>query len=542
MRMNPTPDPTPIDPNRSCLVCPSYLSSSDAANFFSKSTGVPMCARYGKPIARLDEDPQLRDVRAKHFARSCPSFGEPKPLQPDWAKAKLVVTLPDPSIGPPQNQDMVKTCGMCQNFTREDVVRNELGFAAGHCAAKGKLILANRQTFEARDCEFRSFGSLRNSTTGLYVLPEYEPTFQGVNNVVENFRRSQANFIDPVDYPTDKPLSLGDPAKGIPSDHDAGIRAWRKITDPETNNSVWLPIYRRDFFDAETQKLIPTTGDDEHPEDYADHSNFLYKVAMLWTELDETPAFWGQSGTGKTEFFRHMAWLMQLPFHRFSITASTELDAIAGSMRFSKEKGTYWHKSRLVKAWESPCVAVIDEPNAGQDEVWHFFRPLFDNSKQLVIDEDEGIPAKRHDDCYIGLAMNPAHDSRNSGVRPIADADARRLMHISVPMPEPEIEKAIIKKRCGHDGYAISDEYIEKVMKISDDIRELVHNDTLPITWGIAPNLKVARLLKWVDFITAYRMATGDFLEEQAQELLLNVVRTHIAPPPDPNLTGPNPF
>jgi hypothetical protein len=118
------------------------------------------------------------------------------------------------------------------------------------------------------------------------------------------------NFVDPSLYETDRPVTQ--------EQKDKGIRAWRKVVDPATENFTFLPIYRPDYFSDVERAKIPRTGDDEHPEDYIDHGFYVYKVSVLWMELDETPGLWGQAGTGKTEFFRHMAWLMQMPFVRIS--------------------------------------------------------------------------------------------------------------------------------------------------------------------------------------------------------------------------------
>ena len=518
--MNP---PTSTDPNRSCLTCPSLLMPSEAISFFDKSVGTPVCARYGKPIGTIKTNEVQKEVIAKQVARNCPSYGEPKPNKVNWSDVNLLVALPDPdTIGAPKVQpDLVRSCIGCGNFVREDVVANDLGWTAGLCAAKGKLLLSNRYTFEARNCEERTFAPVRTSASHLIMLPEYDDAFAGSNDPVQAHFRSRRNFVDPTEYPTDKPVS--------DEDHKHGIRAWRELVDFETGNKVHLPIYRVDFFSPEEQSKIPRTGDDEHPEDYVDHGQLTYKVAVLWTQLDETPALWGQPGTGKTEFFRYMAWLMCLPFERFSITASTELDDLQGKMLYSKERGTYWQDGRVVEAWSKPCVIDVDEPNAGQNDVWQFLRPMTDNSKQLVLDANEGERRTRHDDCYLGLAMNPAWDMRNIGTHQIADADARRMMHLFVELPPEELEKEIIKTACKRDGWDIPKEKVDAVMGIAKDIRGLCDDGTLNISWAVAPNVKVARLLRWFDYITAYRMASADYLEPQAQDDLLTAVRTHIA-------------
>ncbi len=507
------------DPVKTCFGCPSLLEATDS-NFFKKSIGVPVCARFGKPIGKINSTPNEKQAIAKHFASSCSEYGNPRPDTPDWSQAKFQVTTPDPAtLGiPRQSPEMVNSCAGCKFFVREDIVGRELGWTTAVCSAKGKLLLANRYTLEARNCEEKDFGSVRTDTTGLMYLNEYSENFMGSADPVKAAEKTLSTFVEPTLYETDRPVDPEDAHK---------IRAWRKIEDPVSGNHIFMPIFNRDYFPPEVQDLIPQTGDDEHPEDYVDHNFYVYKVGVLWTQLDETPAFWGKAGTGKTEFFRHMAYLMQAPFYRFSITGSTELDDLAGKMHYTEGVGTHFEKGRLVKAWESACVMVVDEPNAGQPDVWQFLRPMTDNSKQLVLDQSSGERSSRDLDCYLGMAMNPAWDILNVGTQPIGDADANRLMHLFVELPDPRLERQIIAKRCEHDGWEIPADTLDMVMKIAEDIRGLTDQGTLPISWAIRPQIKVARALRWFDVKTAYKMASADYLEPQQQEMLLDVVKTH---------------
>lgn len=511
------------EPN--CLSCPSYLDARQAAAFFMNSTGAPMCARFGKPIGSMNSKPeQVRDV-GKAIAKSCNYFGQDKPRSPVWEQAHFTVALPDPEVmkfNRRAQQDVVSNCRTCEHFVREDVVAKEMGYSSGLCSAKGKLLLSNRYTFEARNCDDRSIAlsGVRTDVSGIMMLPEYSADFTLSTDPVKYHQQMMQNFVDPVDYETDREVT--------PEQAASGIRAWRKIIDPATENFTYLPIYRLDFFSPEEQAKIPRTGDSEHPEDYIDHGFYVYKVAVLWGELDETPGVWGQAGTGKTEMFRHLAWLMCLPFERISITGSTELDDLAGKMHYSPDKGTYWQDGRLVAAWSKPCVLCVDEPNTGPPDVWQFLRPMTDNSKQLVIDQNNGEARDRHDDCYLGLAMNPAWDPKNVGTHVVGDADVNRLMHISVPMPPEKLEREILQKRCSHDGYELQSETLNTIMKIAHDIRALCDDDTLPITWAVRPQLKVARASKWFDLKTCYRMAVADFLEPEAQQQILDVVDSHV--------------
>jgi MoxR-like ATPase len=507
---------------KSCFGCPSLLTPDESANFFNKSIGVPVCARFGKPMGRMNSSDRERQDIAKQYASNCAEYGKPRPGAPDWSAAHFSVMFPDSdTIGQPQVQpELVSTCAGCQFFIPPDVVSSELGWGTGLCSRKGKLILGNRMAAEARSCEYRTFGSPTRDTSRLTYLPEYEPNF-GPTDPYKAFIQAQTKFIDPTEYPSDYPITVEDEARGI--------RAWRRIVDPVTSNEVMLPIFRKDFFSQEDQKLIPSTGDDEHPEDYVDHNFYVYKVAVLWMELDETPAFWGQAGTGKTEFYRHMAYLMQVPFYRFSITGSTEVDELVGAMQYTEGRGTHFEKGLFVTAWENPCVMVVDELNLGKPDVQQVLRPCIDNSKQLVLTMAPGAPKiERNNDCFLGVAMNPAWDIVNYGAQPIGDADANRLMHLYIELPSEKLEREIILKRCEHDGWKVPEATMNMVMAIAKDIRKLTEEGTLPITWAIRPQLKVTRALRWFDALTCYKMASADYLEPAQQEILLNVVRSHV--------------
>lgn len=111
----------------------------------------------------------------------------------------------------------------------------------------------------------------------------------------------------------------------------------------------------------------------------------------------------------------------------------------------------------------------------------------------------------------------------------IGDADANRLMHIFVELPPPDLEREIIKARCEHDGFKIDRDRLDTIMAIAQDLRALSREGTIPVSWAIRPQLKVARASRWFDLMSAYRMATADFLEPEAQAALLDVVRSHIA-------------
>lgn len=514
---------TPSVP-KTCLTCPSYLEAKDVPSKFGKSVGAPMCGRYGHVLGKPGLAPVQQDKLATLFAGRCDAHGQPMPPVP--VSRTAFVAMPDIDLARPADQafrgESCRTCATCVKFIPSDVVADEIGWTAGLCAAKGTLLMPNRLTLEARNCDFREFGTVKTSTVNVHLLPEYEDAFSLNSDPVKAFFKNQKDgLIEPHEYETDREVT--------PDEHESGIRAWRKMIDPEgSGNEVYLPIYRIDFFSPEEQAKIPRTGDDEHPELYVDHFGGGYLAGVTWTELDETPALWGEAGTGKTELARYMAWMMCLPFERISITGQTELDDLAGKMLFSQERGTYFQYGRVPLAWSKPCVLIIDEPNVGPPDVWQFLRPLTDNSKQLVLDVNSGERIKRHTDCYLMMAMNPAWDPKNVGALQIGDADASRLFHVFIELPPASLEREIIKARVALDGWELDAARLDMIMKIAGEIRGACADDTLPITWGIRPQIKVARAMRWFSPVTAYRRAVADYLEPESQQVLLDFVRANL--------------
>lgn len=513
---------------KSCLNCPSYVPKNDTIAVFGKATGAPMCQRFGYVLGTPQMmSPELAEVGVKR-AENCDKFGWPRATENG---NDLVAVILDPDareqlsdLDP--NRQRCRSCAMCERFVPDDKVEEKLGFTTGLCAAKGKLIFPSRRVDEATSCPFRKRGPVRDSADGLQLIPILQITTRAAAQAnSDDLRRHPNEIVDPNDYPTDREVT--------PDEVDMGIRAWRKISDPEGyGEDVFAPIFNPEFFSKEERAKIPKTGDKENPELYLDHNGMVYKAIVLWRELEETPMAWGEPGVGKTEFFRYLAWLMQLPFYRFPISGASELDDLAGKMLFNKEEGTYFHYGRISLAFGRPCVLVVDEPNTGPPEVWEFLRPTFDNSKTLFLDMGEGISIDQHPECHLGLAANPAWSALNVGTNVIGDADASRLMHLEFALPPEHIERAIIKNRVRLDGWEIDEMRLNFLIEVAKNIRELCKSQTISATWALRPQIQVARALPWFGPLDAYRLAAADMMEPQQRDAILDQVRGHLPSPP----------
>lgn len=516
---------------RSCANCPSFLPQEKQGAALGSHIGGPVCGLKTKAIGRPNL-PLLQIQKAQEVtAKKCDEFGKPHPGYDDRPGDKAIkfqVAMPEISVGDPNQPERVTSCISCDNFVPATAVMTLSGWMAGYCKASGDLLMQDRFSKYAAGCPDRSYTTTplnpydTQSLSGvrLMFLPEYQEGFGTVDPLIAARKMSA---IDPIDYPTDKPV--------LPAHDREGVRAWRKIVDPNGYGpDIFLPIFHLDRFSALDQKMVPRTGDDSHPEDYIDHAGLVYKMAALWIELEETPALWGEAGTGKTELFRHLAWMVVSPFTRINITSSSEIDDLAGRTAYTPERGTFFQYGRVSKGWTRTNVMLIDEPNTGPQEVWEFLRPLMDGTKQLVLDMNEGNILDLHRFCYFGVAMNPAWDTRNVGTNTLSDADSRRLAHIRVNLPPENVERQIIKKVLMHDEWepAKADATIDLMMKCAKELRTMSADSVIPISWNIGLQLKVARAMKFFAPMEAFKLGAADALEQNHEQTILDIVTSHV--------------
>lgn len=523
----------PPKPVNSCFTCPSFVPQEQTPMVFDKSNNAARCRRFGL-VLTLPRANEATNARvAEHIGTNCGKHGVAMtreeldaPIKHFGARVMKedftgIETRTDSETKP-------NACGSCMFHIPAREVRSETGWLGTLCKPRGFLINPDQAVKAAAACPIGRIGPTKYRADDIQLMEHFTEEFYQVD-----LYSTYGMDNDPLDHETDKPVT--------DKERQDGIKAWRRIPDPDDDQGkrcAYLPIYEPTFFTEEERAKIPRPGDDEHPELYLDHQNLVYVLAVAWMELDETPAVWGYAGLGKTELFRYMAFKMQIPFERFSITSSTELDDLAGHPVLKSEQVgtdddgqpilrsyTEFKRGRFTKAWTKPGVLCVDEPNAGRPDVWQFFRPLTDNSKQMVLDSDEGERIERGISTFLGMAMNPAWDSRNSGIETLADADGSRLMHIQVHLPPPDLEMKIIQDRCDVDNFKLSRTDINGIMQVANDLRAMSDSGSLPITWGIRNQIKVARAFKWFSAERAYKLAI-DHLEPDIQATIMSAVRT----------------
>jgi MoxR-like ATPase len=514
-----------------CTTCPSYLSADDfrVVERFGKNAGAPTCGRYGYMLGTKSSTPEDREQIALKFASECDAYGEPMLETPVTITPHVTSVAPEALV---DNQpDSIKMCTNCENCVSDSAVYNQFGWALPLCKATGQLIFKPVQ--KAKGCPWQKPGHPTSSLFGVELRDVYRPGYRvPVKAVVDAFLANSHCDIEPSEYETDMPVS--------DEDRSHGIRAWRRVTDPHGfGKEVYLPIFDRDSFTEEERALIPSTGGQGHPELYVDYDGLLYQFAVESYTLDETPAIIGEPGTGKTQFGRWLAWLCQLPFRRLQNNREMDVEELLGSQQYSPEKGTYFEPGIMPISWQLRGVLMDDEPNVGPDAAWQVRRPLTDNSKELIIGDHRFT---RNDYCFYLMSMNPSYDPRNLGTNELADADTNRLSFLFVSSPPDPVERHIMKTYCKTlDGYDISDETIELLMRIAADIREAAEEGSFPGSWATRQQIKVARKTAWYPLPEAYKIAALNNIEPETAGIILDAIATHTGEEVEPSkpLGGP---
>lgn len=542
-----TEDSMTTEPAKSCATCVFRIDSETPAPTTLDAMGVPqapitVCAKLHATLALT---PTMDDERAERIGSKC-SHHLPAHRATSSAVADALADLSlggvyDWKIATAAVDDQGHTprgvalspnpsCTGCANYVPNSVVTRNVGdpeeggvpfpINPYYCAARGTLHpnLDSQLTSAPLGC-------------GEWVKPEGDVDRDVLISTASLFDHIREDLGLPDASRSVEPAAPE--AERVPTDAEKqrGIVGFHRVRSDDGKRYVDLPVFDPDHFTPVERAKIPVAGDDAGPELFHDYANLSYRIAAAWA-LGETPALTGAPGLGKSQAAYYLACTMQLPLERVSITSASQLDDLAGYtelVRSAEGNATEFVHGRIPQAWAKPCVLLLDEPNAGPPEVWQFLRPLTDAAKQLVLDVNHGERIARDEHSYLMMAMNPAWDYRNTGVTPLSDADGRRLVHITITAPEADVERKIIAAHLESDGQKLSEERIDVLVAIGQELRSLADSGpgstgALQITWGLAQQVKVAKLLAYFEFAEAFRLAGADNLEPEQRDLILGVV------------------
>lgn len=511
-----------VSGTKSCTTCPSLLAPDQQPALLGTSLSGDVCAIKLLPLIKPLQS-QAAKARAQGFlARGCNKYGKDintTPLAFDAAPSMRVGMDVNPY--PADNNQDIASCSTCANRVAPRKVVIATGWTGSICRSTGNLMLGGdweREDAYAKQCGgYVQYDPTRHAPAELdkfMFLPQFRDDV-GLVDQAKAYKMSMDLMQDPR-------TMASDPERPNVTEFMVkhNIRAWRKISDPEGYGAdIFLPIYDSSKWTKEQYDHVPQIGDQETPEKYADHGGHIYAIAVLWRMLEETPMAWGPGGVGKTEIFRHIAWLMQLPFYRYSISGETTIDQIFGSMRFLDGE-TVYQRVGLAATWDQPGVSFVDEPNTAEDEVWQALRSTMDNSKTITLASDRGQVIHQGPDTYFGMAGNPNWDILNVGTKVVSDPDMSRLTHLFFDYPPRELEAEILRQRAP----MVTEQQITYILNATADMREHSRQGKIDTSWGVRHNIKLARALEYFTPTRAFKLVIADALPLPQVEMIQQIV------------------
>jgi MoxR-like ATPase len=516
--------------SKSCSACVNFLPNAP-------TTGLPGCKAFGYVLGTSPKNATAGNVRAQEaFAGSCPSFNVSQ--EAPVGVAGLIGTVKTEaivSIASKVHRQPVTDCGDCEHFIQPARTQAETGFTSGSCGAHAVLVNVTQRRNLAKTCIYSNEGANSENQPSKFI--DVYPEYGGKTSRRAAGKKAALEIgyhlkCDPREWPTDAPV--------LDEDKSFGIRAWRRVEDPKGyGQPVLVPIF--------DWKLLGLPEDpresygDHKPHLYVDHAGLLYSFAALYmgglTEsdaLNKTLALIGDAGTGKTEFWCYVAYLMDLPFTRLSLRPSTDAIDFFGETHLTKvelpdgkaEVITEWRPGSFTAAYQKPGIMCLDEPNSAPDDVWFLLRPVLDNAGQLRMDS-QNLRFSKEPRCFIGLAMNPSYKPIYRGTRDLSDADLSRIIKFELSLPNAETERKIVTQHCKEVGYDLPVAVLDKLMAIGGQLRSMAEDGSLQMSWGIRSVVAVAQLTWFFSLEDAFRRAVLDGLEPSQRDLIMTVVRAY---------------
>lgn len=181
----------------------------------------------------------------------------------------------------------------------------------------------------------------------------------------------------------------------------------------------------------------------------------------------------GETGVGKTQAVRYLAWKTQNGLRRVNLNGATTVDEFLGKLLINEE-GTYWLDGVLVDAMQAGDWILLDEINACLPEIAFSLHSLLDDDRMVVLTEHDGRIVRPHPNFRIFASMNPSEEGRYGGTKMLNEALMDRFP-VVIRMEYLPLEKEVeaVMKQSGND----DQEIVERMVKVAHDVRKAIRNE-----------------------------------------------------------------
>lgn len=184
---------------------------------------------------------------------------------------------------------------------------------------------------------------------------------------------------------------------------------------------------------------------------------------------------YGDSGCGKSEFWKQIAARMGMPFTRLNMDGHLTRSDIIGVNRMvpneDRQMEMRFIDGILPRAMAKPGLLLIDELDLGDPEIMAVLQPVLEGEPLRIL-EDHGRVVRPHPNFYIAITGNTTGlgSATNAYVNVYEQSAATRdrvSAYVEMPYMTPEIEKAVISERMP----GIPDSFLEKLIQLANTVR-----------------------------------------------------------------------
>src|SRR5262245_11008364 len=152
----------------------------------------------------------------------------------------------------------------------------------------------------------------------------------------------------------------------------------------------------------------------------------------------------GPTGSGKTRFVEHMAFLLERPL----ITVACHEDMTASDLvgRFLLDaEGTIWHDGPLTLAVRHGAICYLDEIVEARQDTTVVIHPLTDDRRVLPLEKKNEL-VRADPGFQLVISYNPGYQS---GLKDLKESTKQRFGAIDFGYPVAEVEAEIVAHEAG---------------------------------------------------------------------------------------------
>lgn len=291
--------------------------------------------------------------------------------------------------------------------------------------------------------------------------------------------RRKAAIVARTATPEVPALPVADAAAAYPASAIPTIDATVRLTERKASG-IFPQAYGASMallgFDVPTMAF-----DAPHPDVPAIDPSYKFYVPVLVEALQaiaENDILWiyGDSGCGKSEFWKQLAAYLGMPYTRLNMDGHLTRGDIIGVNRIvpnaERQMEMRFIDGILPRAMARPGLLLIDELDLGDPEIMAVLQPVLEGEPLRIL-EDHGRVVRPHPLFRIGVTGNttglgPDSNAYLNAFEQSAATRDRIAAFVKMPYMTPAIEKKVLQERMP----GVDEAFLDNLIALANKVRE----------------------------------------------------------------------